>query len=104
MAAASAARHDTRALLRAHLAAASRYGHLTRHCVVCHRLLRLSMELPEPDFREPGSPEPDFREPGSPEPDVREPGFPGAGSRERPESPDAPEPADATEDESPTDP
>ncbi|GHG33502.1 DUF6274 family protein [Streptomyces zaomyceticus] len=94
MAAASAARHDTRALLRAHLAAASRYGHLTRHCVVCHRLLRLSMELPEPDFREPGFPEPD----------VREPGFPGAGSRERPEPPDAPEPAEATEDESPTDP
>ncbi|MFD8207330.1 DUF6274 family protein [Streptomyces sp. NPDC059695] len=49
MAAASAARHDTRALLRAHLAAASRYGHLTRHCVVCHRLLRLAMELPEPE-------------------------------------------------------
>ncbi|MGA5193942.1 DUF6274 family protein [Streptomyces exfoliatus] len=47
MAAASAARHETRALLRAHLAAASRYGHLTRHCVVCHRLLRLSMELAE---------------------------------------------------------
>ncbi|KOX18964.1 MULTISPECIES: DUF6274 family protein [unclassified Streptomyces] len=47
MAAASAARHDTRALLRAHLAAASRYGHLTRHCVVCHRLLRLAMEMPE---------------------------------------------------------
>ncbi|MEV7568105.1 DUF6274 family protein [Streptomyces tanashiensis] len=63
MAAASAARHDTRALLRAHLAAASRYGHLTRHCVVCHRLLRLAMEAPE-----------------------------------------AEEPADATEDESPTDP
>ncbi|MFD7965108.1 DUF6274 family protein [Streptomyces zaomyceticus] len=84
MAAASAARHDTRALLRAHLAAASRYGHLTRHCVVCHRLLRLSMELPEPDVREGGSP--------------------GAGSRERPEAPDAPEPAEVTEDESPTDP
>ncbi|MER5307146.1 DUF6274 family protein [Streptomyces sp. NPDC002773] len=49
MAAASAARHDTRALLRAHLAAASRYGHLTRHCVVCHRLLRLTMESPEPE-------------------------------------------------------
>ncbi|MFK0215928.1 DUF6274 family protein [Streptomyces sp. NPDC090298] len=49
MAAASAARHDTRALLRAHLTAASRYGHLTRHCVVCHRLLRLAMELPDPD-------------------------------------------------------
>ncbi|MFJ6579157.1 DUF6274 family protein [Streptomyces sp. NPDC091368] len=55
MAAASAARHDTRALLRAHLAAASRYGHLTRHCVVCHRLLRLAMELPDPD--EPEEPE-----------------------------------------------
>ncbi|MFJ2850225.1 DUF6274 family protein [Streptomyces rubiginosohelvolus] len=41
---ASAARHETRALLRAHLAAASAYGHLTRHCVVCHRLLRLAME------------------------------------------------------------
>ncbi|MFK0229290.1 DUF6274 family protein [Streptomyces sp. NPDC004290] len=55
MAAASAARHDTRALLRAHLAAASRYGHLTRHCVVCHRLLRLAMELPDPE--EPDEPE-----------------------------------------------
>ncbi|MFB7295569.1 MULTISPECIES: DUF6274 family protein [Streptomyces] len=41
---ASAARHETRALLRAHLAAASSYGHLTRHCAVCHRLLRLAME------------------------------------------------------------
>ncbi|MFF3605397.1 DUF6274 family protein [Streptomyces sp. NPDC002463] len=49
MAAASAARHDTRALLRAHLAAASRYGHLTRRCAVCHRLLRLAMEVPEPE-------------------------------------------------------
>ncbi|MBT2439008.1 hypothetical protein J7E93_02480 [Streptomyces sp. ISL-36] len=52
MAAASAAResrHETRALLRAHLAAASRYGHITRHCTVCHRLLRLAMELPDPD-------------------------------------------------------
>ncbi|CAM5389912.1 MULTISPECIES: DUF6274 family protein [Streptomyces] len=41
---ASTARHETRALLRAHLAAASAYGHLTRHCAVCHRLLRLAME------------------------------------------------------------
>ncbi|MGQ4731908.1 DUF6274 family protein [Streptomyces sp. Ju416(a)] len=41
---ASAARHETRALLRAHLAAASAYGHLTRHCTVCLRLLRLAME------------------------------------------------------------
>ncbi|MFI8004110.1 DUF6274 family protein [Streptomyces sp. NPDC086010] len=41
---ASTARHETRALLRAHLAAASGYRHLTRHCPVCHRLLRLAME------------------------------------------------------------
>ncbi|MCQ4085137.1 DUF6274 family protein [Streptomyces sp. RB6PN25] len=39
-----AARHETRALLRAHLAASARRGHLTRHCPVCHRLLRLAME------------------------------------------------------------
>ncbi|MFG2838423.1 DUF6274 family protein [Streptomyces zaomyceticus] len=95
MAAASAARHDTRALLRAHLAAASRYGHLTRHCVVCHRLLRLSMELPEPDSSEPGLPAA---------------GLPAAGSPERPEfaapptPPTPPAPADAAEDEGPTDP
>jgi hypothetical protein len=37
-------RHETRALLRAHLAAASRYRHVTRHCPVCHRLLRLALE------------------------------------------------------------
>ncbi|MGP2439169.1 DUF6274 family protein [Streptomyces sp. JW3] len=41
---AASARHETRALLRAHLAAASPYGHLTRHCPVCHRLLRLAMD------------------------------------------------------------
>ncbi|MFF0838126.1 MULTISPECIES: DUF6274 family protein [unclassified Streptomyces] len=41
---ATSARHETRALLRAHLAAASSYGHLTRHCPVCHRLLRLVMD------------------------------------------------------------
>lgn len=41
---ASTARHETRALLRAHLAAASAFRHLTRHCAVCHRLLRLAME------------------------------------------------------------
>ncbi|WP_406354882.1 DUF6274 family protein [Streptomyces sp. NBC_01635] len=38
------ARHETRALLRAHLSAASPFGHLTRHCPVCHRLLRLAMD------------------------------------------------------------
>jgi Family of unknown function (DUF6274) len=43
---ASSVRHETRALLRAHLAAASSYRHVTRHCPVCHRLLRLVMEAP----------------------------------------------------------
>ncbi|WP_443273575.1 DUF6274 family protein [Streptomyces sp. KR80] len=38
------ARHETRALLRAHLSAATSYRHLTRHCPVCHQLLRLAME------------------------------------------------------------
>ncbi|MEU9632423.1 DUF6274 family protein [Streptomyces luteogriseus] len=41
---AAATRHETRALLRAHLSAASSYRHLTRHCPICHRLLRLAME------------------------------------------------------------
>ncbi|MET8327523.1 DUF6274 family protein [Streptomyces sp. NPDC005181] len=50
--AASTARHETRALLRAHLAAASGYRHLTRHCPICHRLLRLAME-PADDSMEP---------------------------------------------------
>lgn len=48
----ASARHETRALLRAHLSAASRYRHLTRHCPICHRLLRLAQEpaqgVPEP--------------------------------------------------------
>ncbi|GAA2723879.1 MULTISPECIES: DUF6274 family protein [Streptomyces] len=38
------ARHETRALLRAHLSAAAGYRHLTRHCPVCHRLLQLAQE------------------------------------------------------------
>ncbi|MER6803005.1 MULTISPECIES: DUF6274 family protein [Streptomyces] len=37
-------RHETRALLRAHLAAASSYRHLTRHCPICHHLLRLVLD------------------------------------------------------------
>ncbi|MBZ3907773.1 MULTISPECIES: DUF6274 family protein [Streptomyces] len=41
---AASARHETRALLRAHLSAASSYRHLTRHCPICHRLLRLASE------------------------------------------------------------
>ncbi|MFE7814765.1 DUF6274 family protein [Streptomyces sp. NPDC057433] len=40
----ASARHETRALLRAHLSAASSFGHHTRHCPVCHRLLRLAMD------------------------------------------------------------
>jgi hypothetical protein len=40
----TSARHETRALLRAHLSAASSYRHLTRHCPICHRLLRLATE------------------------------------------------------------
>ncbi|MER7838549.1 DUF6274 family protein [Streptomyces sp. NPDC096040] len=41
---AASVRHETRALLRAHLAAASSYRHRTRHCPVCHQLLRLAMD------------------------------------------------------------
>ncbi|MET9965458.1 DUF6274 family protein [Streptomyces sp. NPDC006356] len=41
---AASTRHETRALLRAHLAAATSYRHLTRHCPICHRLLRLAMD------------------------------------------------------------
>jgi hypothetical protein len=41
---AATVRHETRALLRAHLSAASSYGHLTRHCPICHHLLRLAMD------------------------------------------------------------
>ncbi|WP_093800179.1 DUF6274 family protein [Streptomyces sp. Wb2n-11] len=50
--AASTARHETRALLRAHLAASTGYRHVTRHCPICHRLLRLAME-PETETERP---------------------------------------------------
>ncbi|MBH1934560.1 hypothetical protein I5Q34_09740 [Streptomyces sp. AV19] len=36
-------RHETGALLRAHLSAVVGQGHLTRRCAVCHRLLRLAL-------------------------------------------------------------
>ncbi|MEU5092087.1 DUF6274 family protein [Streptomyces sp. NPDC021356] len=53
---AASARHETRALLRAHLAAASSYGHLTSRCPACHRLLRLAMEsAPRPPTAAPGA-------------------------------------------------
>ncbi|CAM5634055.1 Zf-HC2 domain-containing protein OS=Streptomyces tendae OX=1932 GN=GUR47_22045 PE=4 SV=1 [Streptomyces tendae] len=45
---AASVRHETRALLRAHLSAASSYGHLTRHCPICHRLLRLALDASAP--------------------------------------------------------
>ncbi len=45
---AASVRHETRALLRAHLSAASSYGHATRHCPICHRLLRLALDAPAP--------------------------------------------------------
>ncbi|ATW49354.1 DUF6274 family protein [Streptomyces xantholiticus] len=51
MAASTARRYETRALLRAHLSAASGYRHLTRSCPICHRLLRLAMERPEHEPR-----------------------------------------------------
>jgi hypothetical protein len=55
-------RHETRALLRAHLAAATRYRHVTRNCPVCHRLLRLATEhVPE----EPQGPSHDEADEGS---------------------------------------
>ncbi|MFF5934813.1 DUF6274 family protein [Streptomyces sp. NPDC012508] len=49
-------RHEIRALLRAHLAAASRCGHLTRHCSVCHRLLALAIELERAEDESPTDP------------------------------------------------
>ncbi|HZG04022.1 MAG TPA: DUF6274 family protein [Streptomyces sp.] len=52
-------RHATRALLRAHLAAAARYGHATRHCPVCHRLQRLAMEPADDPADEPPGPRPE---------------------------------------------
>ncbi|MEU8728790.1 MULTISPECIES: DUF6274 family protein [Streptomyces] len=45
---ATSVRHETRALLRAHLSAASSYRHVTRHCPICHRLLRLALDSPAP--------------------------------------------------------
>jgi hypothetical protein len=44
MAASTARRHETGALLRAHLAAASEYRHRTGSCPVCRHLQRLATE------------------------------------------------------------
>ncbi|MDT0395576.1 MULTISPECIES: DUF6274 family protein [Streptomyces] len=52
---AASARHETRALLRAHLSAASSYRHLTRHCPICRHLLRMATEAPRPAGEQPGA-------------------------------------------------
>ncbi|MGW7259768.1 DUF6274 family protein [Streptomyces sp. NPDC054834] len=49
----ASARHETRALLRAHLSAASSYRHLTRHCPICHHLLRLALDSAPPGAQGP---------------------------------------------------
>ncbi|MFD9972738.1 DUF6274 family protein [Streptomyces sp. NPDC059017] len=77
--AASTARHETRALLRAHLAAASGYRHLTRRCPVCHRLLRLAMDPSEAVPEEPVPPPSALlggRQPAVPAPAVERPETP----------------------------
>ncbi|MET9777435.1 DUF6274 family protein [Streptomyces sp. NPDC006367] len=55
---AASVRHETRALLRAHLSAAASYRHLTRHCPICHRLLRLALDSAAPPSEPPASPSP----------------------------------------------
>lgn len=67
--AASVAKHETRALLRAHLAAATGYRHVTRHCAVCHRLQRLVMEPVAPAPPEAGETAGDRAADGEPEAD-----------------------------------
>ncbi|MFF4152840.1 DUF6274 family protein [Streptomyces sp. NPDC001651] len=54
---AASTRHETRALLRAHLSAASSYRHLTRHCPICHRLLRLALDNGSGAPGAPGTPD-----------------------------------------------
>lgn len=54
---AASVRHETRALLRAHLSAASSYRHLTRHCPICHRLLRLALDSAPRAAQAPRGPE-----------------------------------------------
>ncbi|MEU6577681.1 DUF6274 family protein [Streptomyces sp. NPDC046805] len=44
----ASARRETRALLRAHLSAASSYRHLTRHCPICHHLHRMALDSAPP--------------------------------------------------------
>ncbi|MFJ7207690.1 DUF6274 family protein [Streptomyces sp. NPDC098789] len=46
------ARDELRALLRAHLAASGGRRHLTRHCLLCNRLMRLAREAEREAARE----------------------------------------------------
>ncbi|MFJ8888660.1 DUF6274 family protein [Streptomyces sp. NPDC102402] len=81
-------RHETRALLRAHLAAASGYRHLTRHCPICHRLLRLAMEpltAPQAPYAQ-EEPSSGAEPPHAPETAAGTPG-PGAGAAPPPRRP-----------------
>ncbi|MEU8677230.1 DUF6274 family protein [Streptomyces sp. NPDC048560] len=96
---ASTARHETRALLRAHLAAASGYRHLTRHCPICHRLLRLALEPAAAPgasgaFLGPSGPSESPESPESPEAPDR-----GAAAADGPPAP--PRAGEGSEDESP---
>ncbi|MEV5513051.1 DUF6274 family protein [Streptomyces flaveolus] len=67
---AASVRHETGALLRAHLSAASSYRHLTRHCPICHRLLRLAWDSTAPPAQPP-SPPPSPPPPSPPSPTGR---------------------------------
>ncbi|GHJ40070.1 DUF6274 family protein [Streptomyces sp. TS71-3] len=55
----ASARHETRALLRAHLSAASGNRHLTRRCPICHQLQRLAMEPSQTPAAAPATQGPD---------------------------------------------
>ncbi|MEU9338082.1 DUF6274 family protein [Streptomyces sp. NPDC048290] len=74
---AASVRHETRALLRAHLSAASSYRHRTRHCPICHRLLRLAMDTPPPDEKgDEASDEERYEEPEGAAPEDQSPSTP----------------------------
>ncbi|WP_432124460.1 DUF6274 family protein [Streptomyces sp. C10-9-1] len=68
MAASTARRYETRALLRAHLAASSGYRHLTKNCPVCHHLLRLALERADREAEAPPPGEPESAAGGLPGP------------------------------------
>lgn len=103
---ARAPRHEIRALLRAHLAAATGYRHLTRHCAVCARLLRLAMEPAPPARGAAAAPVPGLRSAGASD-EPSSPAEPPTGRREAALRPPGAKPPEAhgrvsaAEDESP---